>query len=120
MTDRLVELLLAACDECGGLKAHALFAELRAIAQGKAFGAAEICAHAVLPDNHRLRAAIEAVCGEVSARKLGKALARWEGIQLASLRVDCIGNDACGIVWMVSTTKPIHAKTRATNDVTIA
>jgi hypothetical protein len=120
MKDRTVELLLEACVESGALQVYVLWVELDALATGKAFTTAEACTHALVPENARLRAAIEAVCGEVSARKLGKTLARWEGRDIASLRADCIGDDAAGILWRVSSTKPIPAATCAASDATMA
>ena len=106
MPDRLAELALALAEECGALGAYVLLAELDSIARGRTFTAAEACAHALLPANARLRAAIVAVCGEVSARKLGKALARWEGTKVGSLRADCVGTSPnVGIEWKVSAVK---------------
>src|SRR4051812_39640749 len=101
--------MLAACWESGALQAFALVAELAALADGKVFAAAEVCAHAVLPENARLCDAIEAECGEVSPRKLGKFLARWQGKHLAWLRVTAAGQEDLGILWRVSNAKPIPA-----------
>ncbi len=73
MTDRVAELILAAAVECGVLAVAVLWREFDALAGGRAFTASEVCAHACVPGNVRLRAVIEAVCFEVSARKLGRA-----------------------------------------------
>jgi hypothetical protein len=111
MPDRVAELLLAAAAECGALQLFCLLAEVEVIAAGAAVTAAELCA--VTAKNERLGAAIVAVCGEVSPRKLGKVFARWEGKDVASLRVDCIGSAECGILWRVSRSKLSTAYTRA-------
>lgn len=103
--DSAVLPLLKVCGDLGLLQLRDLFVEVRLLAGDRLFSSSELCAHAGLPENARLRAAIEAVCTEVSARKLGKIFAKWEGIDIASLRADCIGSDAAGILWRVSRSK---------------
>jgi hypothetical protein len=105
------ELLLQAVAEFGLLALRDLYIEIALLAGARQFTTAEVCAHAALPENHRLRAAIEAACGEVSPRKLGKILAKWEGFSVASLRIDCTGTDALGILWRVSQSKHIPDQT---------
>ena len=83
------------------------------LAADKEFTTAEVCAHAAVPKNLRLRAAIVAVCGEVSAKKLGWALKQWKGKDIASLRVDCVGEDPAGLVYRVSATEPCQVCSRA-------
>jgi hypothetical protein len=104
-------LLLRVCSELGLLALRDLYIEVALLADDRAFTTAELAAHASLPENGRLRAAIEAACGEVSARKLGKIFAKWEGVDIASLQADCIGSDPAGILWRVSPAKPIPDRT---------
>jgi hypothetical protein len=100
MPDRAVELLLAACRECGALQLRDLYVEVALIADGKAFTTAELCAHAELPENWRLREALVAVCGaDFAAGKVGKILAKWKGRELAGIVVDAIGTEANAILW---------------------
>jgi len=99
MRDRTVELLLAACQECGALALRDAWRELESLAGDRTFTTAEACAHALLPENGRLRAAIEAACGEVSPRKLGKLFARWAGADIAGIVIVAIGEEANAIVW---------------------
>jgi hypothetical protein len=65
MNDRVAELLLAVAIEAGAMDAFVLLYELDALASGKVFPTTEVCARALIPGNVRLRAAIEAACGEV-------------------------------------------------------
>ena len=101
---RAVELALQTADALGALALRDLWLEIREVAGDTPFLAAEIKAHAMRPENRRLRAAIEAVCGEVSARKLGKVLARYEALSLCGIAVDAIGNEENSIVWRVKLT----------------
>jgi hypothetical protein len=117
---RAAELLLAAADESGVLDVFVLWRELAELAGDREFTAREAVAHARLPANARLLAAIEAVCGEVSPRKLGKQLALWEGARIASLRIDRIGDDAAGLLWRVSRGKPFLVDAQPRNGATIA
>lgn len=55
MRNSAVELLLAACQECGALQLRDLYLEVAELANGKDFTSAEWCAHAALSQNHRLR-----------------------------------------------------------------
>lgn len=72
-------------------------------------------AHDRRPINVRLRSAIEAACGEVSARKLGKIFAKWEGLDIAGLKIDAVGADSDGILWRVSAAKLIRDRTPPAN-----
>jgi hypothetical protein len=112
--------LLKVCADLGLLALRDLFVELAIVAGDRTFTASEVCAHAAVPVNRRLRAAIEANCGEVSPRKLGKILAKSEGLDVASLLVHCIGNDAAGILWRVSRLKPISTVTAANEDAIVS
>jgi hypothetical protein len=109
-TDRTVELLLATCREAGALQLFTLWTELHLLADNRAFTTAEVCAHALLRHNARLRVAIEAVCGEVSPRKLGKQLSKWDGKNIAGLSISYDRDDAAGILWLVTASKPISAR----------
>lgn len=113
MTDQATLLLLEAAEASGGLQFWALLAEIEQLTghAGLLFTANHVAAHALVPERRRLRTAIEATCGEVSARKLGKLFARWQGKVIAGLRVDAIGDDSSGKLWRVSRVKPIHATT---------
>ena len=93
MTARAIEWVLRTADELGALALRDLWREIREVAGDTPFLAAEIEAHAMRPENRRLRAAIESVCGEVSARKLGKVWARYEAVSLCGIAVDAIGNE---------------------------
>ena len=108
---RLTTYTLAAASEAGALAIFLMLYELKALANDKAFTCAEVCAHANLPHNLRLRVAIEAVCDGLAPRKLGKALAKWEGRDIAGLRVEFVGYDALGIRWVVTATQT-HCGTR--------
>ena len=119
MRDRTIELLLAACRECGALALRDMWRELELLAGDRTFTTAEVCAHALLPENARVRAAIEAACGEVSPRKLGKILAKWEGRDIACVQIDCFGADPVGILWRVSATKLIPDRTLAADAGTV-
>ena len=87
------------------LRAFVLLYELEAVASGKEFTAGEACAHARLPENGRLRAAIEAACAKLSARILGKFLAKWGGRKVGSLWCERIGCAQGLLLWQVSSTQ---------------
>jgi len=53
-----------------------------------------------------LRAAIIAACGVANARRLGKALARVEGFDLAGFVVARIAADRTGTSWSVRVSRP--------------
>jgi hypothetical protein len=106
MRDRVAELALAAATESGALRLYVLLYELEVLAgRDGVFTCTEVCAHT--RSNPRLRAAIEDVCrGEVSARRLGKALSRlakWNELGVAGLRVACEirRKDPAGALWSV-------------------
>jgi len=103
---RVIVALLDAAEAAGALALRDLWIELAMLANGREFSASEACADAALPDNRRLFVAIAGVCGgEFGPRKLGKILAKWEGVPVASLRADCIGGDSSGILWRVCPTQ---------------
>jgi len=101
MTDaRVAELLLAACRASGALSTFTLLYELQALAGDREFTTPEVVAHARLPGNARLRAAIQAAAGEIDARKLARLLSRWreKDVGLRSV-VTSIGVDHGWILW---------------------
>jgi hypothetical protein len=112
--DRVAELLLAACAESGALALFAMMSELKALADGAEFTTPEACAHATVPKNVRLRAAIEAVCGEIDARKLGRVLSRWRGRDFGfRSTVISIGADKGWLLWKFAALDLLPAPTPA-------
>ena len=100
MRDRVVGLLLAACQECGALQLRDLYVEVALLADGKEFTSAEIVAHASLHENHRLRTAIEAKLGvDFAAGKLGKLFAMHAGADIAGIAITKIGEEANAVLW---------------------
>lgn len=109
MTDRVPELALALAAECGALQEFLLWYELDAFVGERAFVGVEVCAHAALSENWRLRAAILAVCLEVSGRKLGKVLEKWAAKDIGLLWAEKVGHDPLGNIWRLC---PVHFHTR--------
>jgi len=94
--------LLQVCAELGLLALRDLFVELALLAGDRAFTSAEVVAHAALPENHRLRAAIQRLCGaEYAAGKLGKLFAKWAGVDIVGIVITAIGADANAVLWAV-------------------
>ena len=121
MTDRAVELLLAACRESGALAVLMLFYEIEGLAKGREFTTGEIVAHARVPANGRLALAINAACGgEIDARRLGRLLSQWRGkdVGLCSVIVS-IGSENGLILWKFKPVDPLHESPIAANDALI-
>ena len=113
VTDRACEFLLAAAAESGALQVFALWYELAEHAGNAEFTGTDAVRDALTPQNKRLRDAIEAACGNLDPRKLGKLLAKWEGKNVGSLRAHRIGDDPAGILWKVSR---VETHSRADDD----
>jgi len=97
---RLVESVLTAAQLCGALQLRDLWVETAALAGAKEFTSAEIVAHAALPENRRLKAAIESACGaDFGAAKVGKLLAKWANVDIAGIVITPIGAEANAVVW---------------------
>jgi len=80
----------------------ALLQEIFVAVSDRAFTASDLLARIPSPDDERLRAAIIACCGSLSPRKIGKLLRRFEGRDVAGLRVVRTGQVAReGLIWMV-------------------
>ena len=100
MRVRAVELLLAACEECGALQLRDMFVEVALIVGTKEFTSAEIFGHALLPQNRRLRRALEAKLGaDFSPWKLGKLFAQYAGVSIAGIVICKIGEEGNAVVW---------------------
>lgn len=113
---RLVELLLTACQECGALHLRDLYVEVALLAAGKEFTSAEIVGHAALPENHRLRAAIEATLGaDYGAGKLGKLFAQHWGVALAGIAITGVGQEANAVLWQVQSQTDRFAPSKSDN-----
>lgn len=67
----------------------------------RAFSARELVDHAKLPTSSDLLAAIVAAVGTVNPRKLGKCLRRLEGLDLDGLRLEVVGVDRSGLIWLL-------------------
>ena len=92
--------LLRICGELGLLALRDLYVEIELLAGGKEFTSAELVGHASLPENQRLRAAIEAACGtDCGAGKLGKLFARLEDEVIAGIAIYAVGNEGNAVVW---------------------
>lgn len=116
MSDRVPELLLAACREAGALQVYVLLYELQALAQGKDeqrdFTTNEAVRFALKPEHARLKHAIAAVCGEIDARYLAKVLSRWRGKDVGlPYVIDSIGLDQGLILWKFRPVNPLPAHT---------
>ena len=74
VTDRACEFLLAAAAESSALQVFALWYELAEHAGNAEFTGTDAVRDALTPQNKRLRDAIEAACGNLDPRKLGKLL----------------------------------------------
>ncbi|OYW98384.1 MAG: hypothetical protein B7Z14_14955 [Bosea sp. 32-68-6] len=66
----------------------------------RAFTAAELIRHgeAAAP---ALLSAIETACGRISARSLGKKLAKMSGTSIAGMRVESLAEERSGRLWRV-------------------
>lgn len=69
--------------------------------RNKAFTAGELCAFATLPEAVNLRAALIALAGTFSPRRLGKMLRRLEGQDISGYRVERCGQERDGIIWVL-------------------
>lgn len=65
----------------------ALLHEIVVAVADHAFTASDLLQRIPTPDDERLRSAIVAACGSLSPRKIGHLLRRYEGRDLAGLRV---------------------------------
>ena len=100
MREHVVELLLQAAQESGALALRDLWREVALLAGDREFTSAEVVAHASLPENHRLRAALDAACGaDYGAAKVGKIFAKWADVDVAGIAIVAIGEEANAIVW---------------------
>jgi len=71
-------------------------------AGSRLFSAAELVDHAQLTTAGGLRDAIASAVGALNARKVGKALRRLEGQELAGLLVVRVGADREGAIWNIA------------------
>jgi hypothetical protein len=111
MTDR--ELLLeinAKLDQLLSLRQHNtpaipnIAAHLRAIAthaDGAKFYTSDLVELANMPDYSELRSAIISLCGAVNAKKLAKFLNKIEGNPIGGLRIERVGHDREGVLWIL-------------------
>lgn len=76
----------------------ALLAAIAAHAGERVFSAAEVARHAGVVTSD-LEDAIIGSCGAVNARRIGKYLARIEGLNLGGRAVRRVGSDASGAIW---------------------
>jgi hypothetical protein len=123
---RQIELLTALLDEMRAVRrlleearrpepGEARYAELvRAIAataRERVFSSAELIQHAEVATE--LRAAIVSAIGSLNARKLGRALRRVEGTDIAGLVVARVGADSGGVSWRIRVSGAQNPETRA-------
>jgi len=109
--------LLAVCEALGLLQLRDLWREIALLAGDRAFSTAEICAHAALSENARLRRAIESACGEgFGPGKVGKLLARFSDVSIAGTVITPIGREGNAVVWSCN---PKPERTAQANDATI-
>jgi len=117
MTDRVAELLLEACAECGALQAFVLLYELRSLADGREFTVSEACEHAKVPENRRLRAAMSAVCHGIDGRKLARFLSDWRGRRTGfPYEVSSMDGDQGWLMWKFVPVDPIPERTQGASD----
>ncbi len=99
MTDAASQI----CPRCGGtglihvFDAKALVAAIAVAVGDRAFNARELVEHA--PE---VGGPLAAAVGNLSARKLGKALRRIAGKDFAGLRIEKIGDDRDGAIWRIA------------------
>ena len=101
MRDRCIELVAELAAESGVLALYAILVEIKQFADRETFTTSQLCSHARVLHNRRLRGAIEAVCDGVSPRKLGHVLARVQGLDIGGLRVEPVKESDLGIVWRI-------------------
>lgn len=65
------------------------------------FSGRQLVALATEPANEVLRTVIVKTVGELNARKLGKLLARIDGREFDGLRVEYVGDERDGAIWLV-------------------
>jgi len=72
------------------------------VSSTREFSVAELLKHAELPLSHRLREAILAIVGSGHPGiTLGKALFRAQGVEYSGLRVERIGQQRSGAIWIL-------------------
>jgi hypothetical protein len=79
----------------------AVLREIHRRVAGRAFTVPELLEHIRATDATQIAEAIEAACGAVSARRLGKLFGRLEGEDAGGLIVLRRGVERTGVVWSV-------------------
>jgi hypothetical protein len=88
--------------QCNDTALAELVAVIEAQIGDRVFYVGDLLIHAQLPLAAPLQAAIVRAAGAMNARRLGKALARAEGLNLNGLTVvRCDSDSSAGIVWQV-------------------
>ena len=85
--------------EPGDVRYSELVRVIAATTRERVFSSAELIAHSELVPG--LRAAIVSAIGSLNARKLGRALRRVEGTDIAGLVVARVGADSGGVSWRI-------------------
>jgi hypothetical protein len=114
LTDEGLELLREIRDEVRGLRADLAprrsptradhgkhLRAISAVVGARVFSVAELIEHGMIVEGEAVRAAIVALVGELNGRKLGKLLRDIEGREIAGLRVERVGEDSRGIIWVL-------------------
>lgn len=80
---------------------------ISAMVEGRSFSINELLAHAaILSEGKALREVIVGMVGALNGKRLGKLLRRIEGQDIGGLRVERVGADRLGAIWVLRVCRP--------------